>query len=249
MLSELIKLMDTQVLEELGLTPKEIDVYLVLLGLKSATASELINKAKIARQSAYEILQKLLDKGLVSFAIKDGKKQYIPANPERLLGFVKEKEARIEMLLPELLTKYNENKEETNAQVFLGKEGIKAILDSVLTRKSVHGRGYCVLANEGKIFDFLKYYMPQYMQNRAKAGIAAKVIYSESARKKKFTSPLGEVRYLSDEYSSPMSVIIYGDTVDYLIFSENPMGIHIESKEIAESFMHYFNLMWSMAKK
>lgn len=237
--------MDLKALESLGLTQKEADVYLILINLKSASIADLIKKSKIAKQSVYEILERLLDKGLVSFAIKDGKKQYIPANPERLRDIVKEKEAGIEALLPELLNRYNENKEETNAELFLGKEGMKTIMNNILKV----GKPVYALSNKGEIFEFLKYYMPQFMQKRMKANIFAKIIFVESARNKKFEIPLSEVKYISDDYNSPVALIVYGDNINYLIYSENPIALHIQSKEIAQSFTNYFNLMWSISKK
>lgn len=237
--------MDTKFLEDLGLSPKEVDVYLALLTLESATIFEIKNKAKVSRMSIYEILQKLLDKGLISFTIKDGKKHYQAANPERLRELIKEKEATLETLLPELLSKYKELKSKTNIEVFVGKEGMKTVTNNILKV----GKPIYVMDGEGKIFDFLKYYLPQFIEKRAKSGISAKVIYCESFRKNKWKAPITETRYVSEEYASPTSITIYEDNVNLLIFSENPIAIHIQSREVAKSYINYFNLMWKMGKK
>ncbi len=237
--------METKFLEDLGLSPKEVDVYLALLTLESATIFEIKNKAKVSRMSIYEILQKLLDKGLISFVTKDNKKHYQAANPERLRELIKEKEETLETLLPELLSKYKESKSKTNIAVFVGKEGMKTITNNILKV----GKPIYVIDGDGKIFEFLKYYIPQFIEKRAKLGISAKVIYCEAFRKNKFKAPLTEVRYISDEYNSPTSITIYEDNVNFLIFSENPIAIHIQSREIAKSYLDYFNLMWSIGKK
>ena len=100
------------------------------------------------------------------------------------------------------------------------------------------------------VLDLLKYYLPQFVKKRVDQKIHAKMIYSESVRKRKLKFPLTELRYVPNESASPISIIIYGDNVNLLIFSEeNPIAIHMKSKEIAHSFMNYFNLMWSIAKK
>ncbi len=237
--------MDTSILSEMGLTQKEIDVYLTLISLKSATISELINKAKVSRQSVYEIIQKLLDKGLISFVTKDGKKQYVATNPERLRDIQKEKLELLDKLLPELVSKYKENKEEMNVEVFVGKEGMKTITNNILKV----GKPIYVLSNDARIFELLRYYMPQFMQKRAKSGIGMHAIYSEAARQKKIEGELLEVRYVPNEYRLPISIAVYGEHSNIIVYSENPVALHIENKATAQSFMQYFNLMWNLAKK
>ncbi len=237
--------MNTAILSEIGMTQKEIDVYLTLISLKSATISEIINKAKVSRQSVYEIIQKLLDKGLISFITKDGKKQYVAANPKRLRDIQKEKLELLDNLLPELLAKYNENKEDMNVEVFVGKEGMKTITNNILKV----GKSLYVLSNNARIFEVLQYYMLQFMQKRAKLGIKMNVIYSEAAREKKIEGELLEVRYVSEEYRLPLSIAVYGNHSNIIVYSENPVAMHIENKETAQSFMQYFNLMWKIAKK
>ena len=237
--------MDRKILEDTGLTPKEVDVYLALITSDQASIADIMNKAKVSRKSIYEILQKLLDKGLVSYTIKDNKKQYTAATPERFIDLLKEKEANLETILPELLRKHKESEEETSVKVYIGKEGMKTITNNLLKV------GKPIYAQVGRelVLDLLKYYLPQFIKKRVEQKIPAKMIYSESVRKRKLKIPLTELRYVPNESASPISIIIYGENVNLLIFSENPIAIHMKSKEIAHSFMNYFNLMWSIAKK
>lgn len=237
--------MDRKILQDTGLTPKEVDVYLALITSDQASIADIMNKAKVSRKSIYEILQKLLDKGLVSYTIKDNKKQYMAATPERFIELLKEKEANLETILPELLRKHKESEEETSIRVYIGKEGMKTITSNILKV------GKPIYAQVGRelVLDLLKYYLPQFIKKRVEQKIPAKMIYGESVRKRKLKIPLTELRYVPNESASPISIIIYGDNVNLLIFSENHVAIHIKSKEIAHSFMNYFNLMWSIAKK
>ena len=238
--------MDRKILQDTGLTPKEVDVYLALISSDSASISDIMNRAKVSRKSIYEILQKLLDKGLVSYTIKDNKKQYTAATPERLIDLLKEKEANLETILPELLRKHKESEEETSVKVYIGKEGMKTTTNNLLkVGKPIYGQ-----VGRELVLDLLKYYLPQFVKKRVGQKIHAKMIYSESVRKRKLKFPLTELRYVPNKSASPISIIIYGDNVNLLIFSEeNPIAIHMKSKEIAHSFMNYFNLMWSIAKK
>ena len=56
-------------LEELGLTKNETKVYLVLLELGLTTTSAIIKRAGINTSKVYESLERLLKKGLVSYAL------------------------------------------------------------------------------------------------------------------------------------------------------------------------------------
>ena len=62
--------MNTKILEAAGLTGNEIKVYLALLELGSVTAGEILKKIEIHRGAVYDTLDKLMEKGLVSYVIK-----------------------------------------------------------------------------------------------------------------------------------------------------------------------------------
>lgn len=237
--------MDRKPLEDLGMTPKESEVYLVLISLKSASIFEIMSRAKISRKSIYEILQKLLDKGLISHTTKDGKKTFSAAHPERLLEILKEKEQSLNAILPELSKKYHEKKEDLEVEVFLGNEGIKTVCNNIL---KVGMTMYAVSGN-GEMYEHLPYYTAQYLKKRENIGIHRYAVYNESVRGKRLTPPLTEIRYAPPVYSSPLQFTVYGDHVNIHIYSDVNVTVHIYNKNIAEAFLNYFRLMWEISKK
>ena len=66
--------MDTKILEEVGLTPNESKVYLSLIELGSSSATQIIQKTGLHRAVVYDLLERLIEKGLVGHAIKGRKK-------------------------------------------------------------------------------------------------------------------------------------------------------------------------------
>ena len=60
-----------EILMELGLTEGEIKIYLRLLTIGESTASNLGKEAKMERRNAYDIVDKLKKKGLISSIEKD----------------------------------------------------------------------------------------------------------------------------------------------------------------------------------
>ena len=111
-------------LKKFGLNEKEADVYLTLLKEKKATASKIAKLSKLNRTTAYLELDNLMKKGLINYVIKNSKRYYQPANPEKLLSILEEKKEFIKKILPELKSLTSEiNPFKT--EVYEGKEGIK----------------------------------------------------------------------------------------------------------------------------
>jgi len=71
--------MDTDILEDLGLTSTEIKVYLALLELGSASAGTVLEKSKLPNSTLHRDLNSLIDKGLVNY-ILEGKRKRISIN-------------------------------------------------------------------------------------------------------------------------------------------------------------------------
>jgi len=65
-----------ETLEKLGFTLNETKTYLNLLNLGSCLASDLAKKTGLHRRPVYDALNRLIEKGLVSYTIKTGKKYY-----------------------------------------------------------------------------------------------------------------------------------------------------------------------------
>ena len=80
--------MNKKLLEEIGLTNGEIKVYLALLKLAETTTGKIIEEAQISSGKIYEILDKLIKKGLVSYITKDKTKYFTTSSPNRILDYM-----------------------------------------------------------------------------------------------------------------------------------------------------------------
>jgi sugar-specific transcriptional regulator TrmB len=63
--------MDEKLLQEIGLAPTEISVYTALLKTGSAKVGVLIREVSLHRSRVYEAINRLIEKGLVSYIIKN----------------------------------------------------------------------------------------------------------------------------------------------------------------------------------
>src|SRR3989344_8150406 len=115
-------------LKTLGFSQREEKVYKALLKVGTSTVGPIIKESKIPSSKIYEVLEKLIDKGFVSFMIKNGRKEFKASPPEQLVAMIEEqKEAIKTNLIPYL--KSLQKEEEFQATVYEGFRGIKAMYE------------------------------------------------------------------------------------------------------------------------
>src|SRR3989339_40224 len=74
-------------LKEFGLTETEEKVYLSLLKQGTSLASDIIKKTQLHRTTIYDVLERLISKGFVSYIIQNKIKYYSATNPSEFLVF------------------------------------------------------------------------------------------------------------------------------------------------------------------
>ena len=104
----------------LGLSNKENEVYLALLGLGIATAKELSSATKLDRTTIYDVIDSLTKKKLVFKQDKAGILHFAPHDPKNLLRDIREKEERIKDLLPNLTQKFRTASRSSYVRVYEG---------------------------------------------------------------------------------------------------------------------------------
>jgi sugar-specific transcriptional regulator TrmB len=86
-------------LMELGFSEYEARAYTALVGAGTATAYEAAKLAGISTSKIYEVLAKLVEKGLALVSEDGGTRRYVPIDPEE---FVEERRSRITSTLDSL---------------------------------------------------------------------------------------------------------------------------------------------------
>lgn len=240
--------MEEKILLDVGLSGNEVKVYLALLKLGSSSVTEISKKSKVERTLVYGVLEKLIEKGLVSSVVKINIKYFEPADPEKILELIKEKEKSIVSVMPELKEIYNSSESKQNVSIFKGKEGAKTILDILLKEK----KEWFMFGATEKAAKSLEFYIHQFHLKRVQNKIKFNAIYSEDAverakevKKLKFS----EVRTIGKEFSTPTHVSIVGNKLGIILWSEEVIGILIENEEIAKSFKSYFDILWKISRK
>ncbi len=243
------------ILKEFGLTENEIKLYLKLLELGSATSGQLMKETGFYSKTIYELLDKLIDKGLVSFVIKANIKYFEAENPEKFLDIISEeekglktKEEHIKKILPELIAKRKISKEPQEATIYKGNKGMKSVFEDTLKQKGE----ILVFGGGGKFKEALGPYSELWHKKRAKAGIKLRLLWNEKLRNKKkdlAEFKLLQLKFLPEEFDNPAPAVIYGDKVAITVWSETPIATLIRSKDVAKSYRSYFDMLWKTAKE
>ncbi len=250
--------MNTKILEEVGLTGNEIKVYLALLELGSVTAGEILKKIELHRGAVYDTLDKLIDKGLVSHVIKANRKYFEAANAKNFIDVIEKKEDKIQkekqellQLIPQLEDKRKLGKAPQEVTLYKGNKGLKSIFQDWLEDK----KEILVIGAYAEDAESMKYHMkyslPAFHNKRVKQKQTMKFIFPKKSilrakqlKQYKYTP----VRILPASFASLTSIQIYGDKVATIMWSSEPIGIVVRSKEVAQSYRDYFNHLWKTAK-
>jgi len=245
--------MSLEVLRKIGLSDGEIKVYQTVLDLGSAPIHHVHEKTGIERRNIYDILNKLIEKGLVSYTDENKKRTFQLTNPNKLISYIEEKKKEldnskelIEKEIPEILNKFNSKKLGIKAEVFRGIEGIKAVFEDSLDYPETYWIG------GGR---YLPKMYPDWFfawtNRRAKKKVKWKYLMRYELRSEYKPFPFETVKFLPKEFSgSPTVTGVWGNKVIQLILGEDLFAFVIESKELAENYKTYHKYLWdNVAKK
>lgn len=245
-----------QDLLRIGLTEGESKVYLALLELGSSTVGPIVKKAGVAYSNVYDILNRLIDKGLVSYIIKQKTKYFQAVGPSNLADYLNKKEQEISTqkavlkeILPKLIRR-QENVPEQEAEIFLGKKGMKAAYEkffSNINSKDMYMFFYIYRELYSEEVDRFYWNVlgELYSQNK----IPSRGIGNEAFRKSWFVEKMKKyitIKFI--DFPIPGNVDIFKDKVLVISWIPQPIGFLIKSKSVADDFRTYFNAVWKTAK-
>lgn len=245
--------MNNKILEEAGLTKNEIEVYKALLELGSTTAGPLTKKSGIHRSRVYEALNRLIEKGLVSFNIQANRKYFQAQSPDTIIDFLEEKKAQVKEILPELKAMQLFLPERHEAKLFEGYKGIKSIFDNIVStlKKGKEVLVFGARSGQDVAPEVWQSFFKHLNKRRLEKGIVQKMIYNEDLRYSDIVaeyqkSKLTEVRFVKQKTITGIN--IHGDNVAFIVWKKKPYGFLITSKDVADTFREHFKILWKQSK-
>lgn len=247
--------MEIEELIGLGFTKNQAIVYLSLVKYREASAGELIKYTKLHKKIVYENLERLIDKGLVTYIIDSGIKVFKMADPNMIVELFEEKLTEVEKkkkkaqnIAREIrkLSKFTNHKQE--AVIFRGKKGIRTFYNELISLK----KDYVVFgAPEASLKIMGEHYWLNVVQRAKEVNIKAKLLFNQSIRShgEKNKSKNNKVRYFNKKFEPLTETNIQGDRVAVIVWTEEPILFLITDKVVADTYRQYFEDMWKKSVK
>lgn len=238
---------------KIGLTEGEAKVYLALSELGSSTVGPIVKKAKVAYSNVYDILNRLIEKGVVSYIVKDKTKYFQAASPSNLVVYLERKEEQIRLekealkkALPDL-EKLQEEKAKQEAEVFIGKKGLRTAYEKLC--RNISKRDEVLFFN---IYDEKYAEESDLFYNSTTElvkGIKNRGICNNEYGKSWFLKKAKHLNIRLTDLPLPGNIDIIEDKVLFVSWGETVFSVLINSKSIADNLRDYFNRMWIVAEK
>ena len=140
--------MNLEILRKVVLSEGEVKVYNALLEIGTTSINKIHEKVGLDRRNIYDILNKLIERGLVSYSEENRKRVFKITNPDKILSYIEEKKAgldnvkkEISEIIPSMQNIFRSEKKELFSKIFKGAEGIKAVWDDMLNYKTIYWIG------------------------------------------------------------------------------------------------------------
>jgi sugar-specific transcriptional regulator TrmB len=236
----------------LGLSAKEIDVYVVILGLGKGTITDISRKTGIKRTTVYEYIESLTNSGLV-YKTVDGKRiSYCLENPRKITGLldeqkrqIEEKKRKMEKVIPELESLYSATFKKPNISFYEGKEGIKKVYQQIF---DTHKNIYSMFSPDNlfKLFSVKENHdLLMILYNNGG------MLYSLVEKTENNLATLNDPEYkkfikskqLQEGFKFETNLLVVDDTVALISF-KNLIGVIIKDRAIADLQKNFINFIW-----
>lgn len=242
-------------IKKLGLSDKEAKVYLGILELSQAPATEIAAHSGINRATTYIILEELRKKGLISTFEKSKKTIFAAEPPERLSNLFELEKKRLEenfsdlkKIIPDLEKLYEVRGERPKVRFFEGKEGIASIREDILKTKTNYFYEFLPLDEIRRFFSPKSGNHQEKMMKKL-SKVLRKTIYT-TKKGKIFPEKSGKQdfnKFLSGEKFAT-EIAIYGKKAAFVAYKTKPIGIIIEDETISDTMKIIFELIWRLLK-
>lgn len=234
-------------LRELGLDDKQARFYLAVLEIGEATVRQAADAAGVSRTNAYDILDRLTRRGLVS-QVEAGhahRTVVVATDPQRLLEEWQERRRLLDSVVPELRALHRKAGVRPRVRYYEGAEGIRTVLYETLRLPSP-------LLGILSMSDLMTVpgaaVMHDYVASRVAHGRFLRVIRSREKETDDLwpTDPaaLRETRYAPAGRVFTMTMLIGGNTVAVISSRRENFALTTESPEYAELHRNLFEVLW-----
>src|SRR3989338_103450 len=233
----------TATLHRLGLEEQEVKTYLALLDLGESPAAKLAERTGLGRVHMYQIVNRLIGRGLASYILKNNVKYFSASDPGTLLTDIQQKAQDLKKILPELKARQKRLIPETKVEIYRGREGIHTILKMILKDE----KAYFILGGAQEACSIFELENTVLVKHAEKLKLPGKIL----GRKKDefFIGKNEEYRFIPEHLISSTTMMVWHDKTAIFVWSEPYYAILIENEGITKTNLATFRYLWSIAEK
>ena len=243
------------ILMELGLAKNGARIYETLIREGECGAGKISTKSGVHRRNVYDSLNRLIENGLVFERVTSTEHLYQATDPIKLMDLVKEKEEKVQDILPNLEKLYYATPHEDDVIVYRGVEGWKNYLRDIIR---IGEDVYTISANGVWQDKHLEHIVAQTARESKRKKMKMHWLFDNQAKgtnEPYITKGFDvEYRYLPKGYDTQTTIDIFGDHV--VIVSDPtpdaPVGersvVTLINKQTADAFRTWFKLLWSASE-
>lgn len=233
-------------LKQIGLEEKQAKIYLACLELGETTIKEIAKKAEVKRTTIYDLIDEMMENGIIKQTIDGTRKKFIATSPEELQIIVQKREALLRQIMPALNSMSNVSGVRPKIRFYEGRKSLVEIYKDILK----YSGEILAFASEDAVKILGIDWATHYIKQRMKKGIYYKGIISKSILiEKEFASKNQEQMRstkIIDGKKYPFSneIMLYGFEKIAIISAKDAIGVIIESSEIYRTQKSIFELLW-----
>lgn len=244
----------SNVFTELGLKEEHLKIYKASLSWGETTISNLSYKSKVPRTSVYELIEDLINLGIIKVTFKNESKLYIPSEPEILIELLEKKSSEINNLISVTNNKMKElkaiqNTKKNKPKIYLleGAEGVKQAYEMTLNTDEVLVQ--CLTDDYGDVSE--EYFNEYFDKFFLKSNVKSKEILRDSEDDeyiKKYSSKKNlQLRIpVTGEISTDFMVM--EDKVIFVSFEKGgSYALVIQDSKVSSAMRNLFNRAWESA--
>jgi sugar-specific transcriptional regulator TrmB len=240
-------------LKKLGLTENETKVYKALLETGETAVGAIVEKLKMHRQVIYDALNGLAGKNMVTSSIRGRRNHYKISDPRNILDNIKVKEQIAVNLVKEINKKISGQTKRQEIKIYEGENAYRELVLKKDEKMPANQDIYILACLAEKHTQMLEVggVLAKSNELRRAKNIKTKLLFSEEYRgeAKKLKRANRECRFLKQEFTTPISIQIWYDSVVLISFGGEVFAIEMKSEDIRNAYLGYFKLLWKIAKK
>lgn len=239
------------ILANLDIPNDQAAVYLALLELGEATLTELSKKTGIKRTTLYFIIEKM-EGGLIKRALDQ--KKILPIYPQQVFEKLQNNNLIFYHAIPQFQAIMKQPDKITKIKFYKGRKGIQQLFLDELAAYKVKKEKVLRIVSGASFYAQDPDFRDQYAIKRQETGIDTRIIASsdlkEHIKKYKKQFSMQKVKLLPESAgvisgrisASPSRLSLIG-------FMKDESGIIIESSELADTFIKFFDFVWVLMEK